>query len=85
MPRKLRVNGNSPPWVKAMMLNFGMDPDRMSRSGTTVSGVHLCSLPSSSAKKKTTTRNPKREHDGNDQLAICVRERDQGCSALSGS
>ena len=31
MPRTLRINGNSPPWVKAMMLNFGMDPGRMSR------------------------------------------------------
>ena len=26
MLRKLRINGISPPWVKEMMTNFGMDP-----------------------------------------------------------
>jgi hypothetical protein len=29
--RKLRIKGNSPPWVKAVMVNFGMDPGRISK------------------------------------------------------
>lgn len=45
-------------------------PGPHEQSGTIVSGVHLCSLLSSSARKMTTTRNPKRKQDGHDQLVI---------------